>query len=114
MKQTSLILVACFAFILQFCTSIHQVKSGTNRKITYVHNIQPIVMNSCSPCHIPPEGKKKAYHNYTAVKADIDTILTSIQKKPNEKGFMPMRHPKLSDSTISIFIKWKNDGLLEK
>ncbi len=114
MKQTSLILVACFAFILQFCTSIHQVKTGRNRKVTYVNNIQPIVMNSCSPCHIPPEGKKKAYNNYTAVKTDIDSMISRIQKKPNEKGFMPARHPKLSDSTINIFVKWKNDGLLEK
>ncbi len=71
-------------------------------------------MNSCSPCHIPPEGKKKSYNNYAAVKADIDAILTSIQKNPNEKGFMPMRHPKLSDSTINVFVQWKNNGLAER
>lgn len=114
MKRAFLILVALFAFILQFCTSAYKVKSGTNRKVTYAHNIQPIVMNSCSPCHIPPEGKKKAYHTYAAVKGDIDSIITRIKKNPNEKGFMPARHPKLSDSTINIFVRWKNEGLLKK
>jgi uncharacterized protein YceK len=114
MKKTCLLLVVLFAFILQFCTSIRYAKSGKSGKVTYVNNIQPIVMNSCSPCHIPPEGKKKAYHTYAAVKADIDSILTRINKNPNEKGFMPMRHPKLSDSTINVFVRWKNNGLVER
>ncbi len=114
MKKICIILIVFFAFILQFCTSTHKANSGKNRKVTYVNNIQPIVMNSCSPCHIPPEGKKKAYNNYTAVKTDIDSILTRIRKNPNQKGFMPSRHPKLSDSTINIFVRWKNEGLLEK
>jgi hypothetical protein len=43
------------------------------------------------------EGKAKPLDTYAAVKANIDTILARIQKKPNEKGFMPVRRPKLSD-----------------
>ena len=41
-------------------------------------------------------------------------FLKSIQLNPGEKGFMPFKHPKLSDSTINVFVKWKEDGLLEK
>ena len=114
MKKTCLFLVVLFALILQFCTSTYKAISRKNRKVTYVNNIQPIVMNSCSPCHIPPEGKKKAYNTYAAVKASVDSMLIRIRKNPNEKGFMPARRPKLSDSTINIFVQWKKDGLLER
>jgi hypothetical protein len=27
---------------------------------------------------------------------------------------MPQRHPKLSDSTINLFVQWKNTSMLEK
>lgn len=77
-------------------------------------HIQPLMVANCSPCHMPPKGNKTPYNTYAAVKTDIDDILARIQKNPNEKGFMPMRHPKLSDSTISVFAKWKADDLLEK
>ncbi len=73
-----------------------------------------MVMNRCSPCHIPPEGKAKPLDTYAAVKANIDTILTRIQKKPNEKGFMPMRRPKFSDSTINVFARWKNNSFAQR
>ncbi len=113
MKKLLLILIAFFAFILQFCTSLNKASSRKG-KMTYVANIRSIIVNSCSPCHIPPEGNKKLFNTYTAVRTNIDSILIRIQKKPGEKGFMPARHPKLSDSTINIFKRWKNDGLLEK
>lgn len=83
-------------------------------KITYAGNIQSIMMTNCTPCHFPPQGRVKAYDNYTAVKNDIDQIVSRINRNPGERGFMPARHQKLSDSTISVFVQWKNDGLLEK
>ena len=51
--------------------------------------------------------------NYQNVKTDIDEIIRRIQLNPGERGFMPMKHPKLSDSSIAIFINWRNDGLIE-
>ncbi len=115
MKRFCLILVVFFAFILQFCNNVYKAGLGKGkRKTTWIANVQPIIVNSCSPCHTPPKGNKKAFNTYTAVKTNIDSILTRIQKKPGEKGFMPARHPKLSDSTVNIFKQWKNDGLLEK
>jgi hypothetical protein len=113
MKKASFILITFFAIILQFCTVVHKVGKG-KRKITYIRNIEPIMINSCAPCHFPPQGNKKPYNSYAKTKADFDAIFASIQKKPGEKGFMPARRPRLSDSTINIFRQWKVDGLLEK
>jgi hypothetical protein len=71
-------------------------------------------MNNCSPCHIPAKGgNKKAYDNYGNVKNDIDDIIRRISLNPGDRGFMPFKHAKLSDSTIAVFVKWKADGLAE-
>jgi hypothetical protein len=113
MKKVCLSLILCFAFVLQFCTGPKKASTKAP-SITYVGNIQPIVVNSCSPCHIPPQGNKKPYNTYASVKADIDEIINRIQRNPGEKGFMPQRHPKLSDSTINLFVQWKNTSMLEK
>jgi hypothetical protein len=73
-----------------------------------------LMVAPCSPCHFPPKGNKKPYDTYLGVKNDIDSILVRINKNPNEKGFMPFKHPKLPDSTINVLVQWKKDGLLEK
>jgi uncharacterized membrane protein len=84
-------------------------------KSTYAANVSAVIMNSCSPCHVPSKGgNKKPYDNFANVKTDIDEIIRRIQLNPGEKGFMPFKKTaKLSDSTIMVFKKWKEDGLLE-
>ena len=113
MKKLSVVVLLVMTFALQYCSSTKKASKAEEPKLTYAANIQPLMVANCTPCHFPPKGNKKAYDNYLAVKTDIDSILTRIQKNPNEKGFMPFKHPKLSDSTINVFVKWKNDGLLE-
>jgi hypothetical protein len=112
-KALYLPLVLAFALFLQFCSSSKKAAS-TTAAVTYEANIQPVVMSSCSPCHIPGKGNKKPLDTYTAVSSTVDDIITRIQKNPGEKGFMPAMHPKLPDSTINAFIAWKQGGLLEK
>lgn len=116
MRKNLVILLLSVSVALSFCTSSKKSQSATQvpSKVTYVANVQPIVASSCSPCHIPTQGNKKPYNTYAAVKADIDEIITRIQKNPGEKGFMPMRHPKLADSTILVFVNWKKEGLIEQ
>ena len=116
MRKNLVILLLSVSIVLSFCTSSKKSQStaAVASKVTYVANVQPIVAGSCSPCHIPPQGNKKPYNSYATVKADIDEIINRIQKNPGEKGFMPMRHPKLADSTILVFVNWKKDGLIEQ
>jgi hypothetical protein len=99
--------------IFQFCTSTRQAQVPV-QKITYTANVQPLIQNNCSPCHIPPQGNKEPLHTYETAKTNIDESIRRIKLNPGDKGFMPMRHPKLSDSTVNVFVKWKEDGLLEK
>lgn len=83
-------------------------------KLTFNANVKPLIMAKCSPCHIPGEGKKEPYVTAVAVKKDIDDIIHRIELHPGEKGFMPAKHDRLSDTAINVFKQWKMDGLLEK
>lgn len=114
MKKLGVLLLLMAPFMLQFCSSSKNAAKTKAIETNYTANIQPLMVANCTPCHFPPKGNKKPYDNYLAVKTDIDSILNHIQKNPGEKGFMPFKHPKLSDSTINVFVLWKKDGLLEK
>ena len=84
-------------------------------KMNYENNVQTVIVANCTPCHIPAKGgNKRAYDNFANVKMDIDEIIRRVELNPTDRGFMPMKHPKLSDSTIAVFKQWKADGLLEK
>ncbi|MGE5521386.1 MAG: hypothetical protein ACM3VS_15785 [Candidatus Dadabacteria bacterium] len=96
----------------QYCSSSKKIQAPP--KVSYATNVQPILQSSCTPCHFPPGGNKKPLNTYSGAKDNIDEIIARIQKNPGEKGFMPMKHPKLPDSTILVFVHWKNDGLLEQ
>ena len=111
-KFLVLFTVVLCAFAFQFCSGGKKSQSSIP-KVSFEGNIKPLMQSNCKPCHFPPDGNKKDYHAYTAVKTDIDEILTRIQKNPGEKGFMPSRHSKLSDSTITVFKEWKANGLAE-
>lgn len=98
----------------QFCKPAATATGAKNSNITYVSHIQSIVAAKCTPCHFPPQGNKEPYHTYAAVARDVDEIILRVNKNPGEKGFMPLRHPKLSADTIQLFAAWKEQGLLEK
>jgi len=98
----------------QFCSSPKNIAAPVPVAITYQNNILPIVQTSCAPCHIAGKGNKLALDNYAGTREVVDDILMRIQKSPGERGFMPARHSRLSDSTIAIFADWKTSGLLEK
>ncbi|GAA4739559.1 cytochrome c [Flavisolibacter ginsenosidimutans] len=96
----------------QFCHSSKQAQ-GAVAKVSYAANVQPIIQANCSPCHIAGQGRAKALNSYDAAKANIDDMLTRVNKNPGEKDFMPMRHPKLADTTIAVLARWKESGLAE-
>ena len=109
MKKILTLSVLCLLFLFQYCGTAK--KAQAINAVSYNQDVHPIIMNSCSPCHTG--GKQKSLNNYAAASGEIDEILTLIQKNPGEKRFMTFRHDKLPDSTIAVFVRWKEAGTPE-
>lgn len=106
-------LLVIIILVLSYCNTARKA-TVTTPVINYTNNIQSLVLSKCSPCHIPDKGgNKKALITYEALRSSIDDILHRVELNPGEKGFMPFKRPKLSDSTIMVFRQWKTDGLKE-
>jgi len=102
-------------FLFSRCHSSKKIAKGSEVKFTYENNLQTLIAGNCSPCHFPSKGgNKKALDNYDSVKTNIDDMIRRIELNPTDRGFMPFKHPKLSDSTIAVFKKWRDDGKLDK
>jgi hypothetical protein len=98
--------------IFEFCSGSKKAQKSVPI-MTYSANVQSVVTGSCSPCHIGAGAKQKKLDSYDAVKTNIDEILRRVQLNPTDKGFMPFKHPKLSDSTIQVLVSWKQAGMLQ-
>lgn len=99
--------------LFQFCTSSRKTSTGNsdNPSVTYVRDVQPLMVSHCSPCHFPPKGFKEALNEFEPVRNNIDEIIRRVSLQPGDKGFMPFKHEKLSDSSIKLFVMWKEQGL---
>jgi mono/diheme cytochrome c family protein len=108
--------IAIIAIVFSNCNSAKKTAATVVPKSTYTTEVAAVLMSNCAPCHIPAKGgNKRPYDNFANTKADIDEIIKRIEMNPGERGFMPFKKAaKLSDSTITIFKKWRDDGLLEK
>ena len=115
MKRTVFCLAA-FAAILTL-SNCHSSKKAmaSAPAVSYDNGVQAIISANCAPCHIPSKGGNKLpLDTYTAVKGNVDEILSRIKLNPGERGFMPKNHAKLSDSTIAVIEQWKMGGAIEK
>lgn len=102
------------ALIFYNCHSTKKAAAATPPpKLTWESDLKTAIVANCSPCHIAGKGNKKPYDNYANAKADIDDMIRRIELNPTDRGFMPFRKGKLSDSTIAVFKQWKTDGMLE-
>lgn len=116
MKKFLLVtVIAAVLIAFSNCNPGKKAASTPVPKSTYTADLSIVIMNNCVPCHIPAKGgRKKAFDNYASVITDIDEMIRRIELNPTDKGFMPFKKTeKLNDSTIAVFKKWKDDGLLE-
>lgn len=114
MKKFYILTFIIAGIALQNCSTTKKAVVTKPAAVTYASNIQGILNTSCTPCHFPPQGNKEPLNTYATAKAHIDGIIDRINRNPGDRGFMPAKHPKLPDSTITAFVKWKEGGLLEK
>ena len=113
-KYLVLSAIAIAALVFANCNSAKKTQAAESPKTTYATHMTATINTYCTPCHIPAKGgNKKAYDNYANVKSDIDEIIRRIELNPGDRGYMPFKKPKLADSTIAVFKKWKDDGMLE-
>ena len=104
--------------LLSNCHSAKKTTSNTTAAtttsvaaVTYHSNIQSLVADHCSPCHFPAKGgNKKPFDSYDATRANIDSMIARVQLHPGDKGFMPFRVTRLSDSTINVLKQWRDSG----
>ena len=89
-----------------------EVKAVT--KTTYKSDIQPIIVASCSPCHVYGGAQINFGSSYNNTKNKADAIIDRINRMQGSTGFMPYQGTKLDAATIAKIEKWKTDGLLEE
>lgn len=83
-------------------------------KTTYIANVKPIFVASCTPCHLAGGANPNKWDDYATAKAKINTILDRVKREPGSTGFMPRNGTKLAADKIATLEKWVADGLLEK
>jgi uncharacterized membrane protein len=85
------------------------------KKISYKTDIEPIIANSCTPCHIPPQGRKKPLESYDHVKANISAILERVQLPQSNRNVMPPvnKKPALTTDQIALLTKWQEQYMPE-
>jgi len=116
MKRISLSLIALVTVIaFSYCSGTKKAAAPAEpAKLSYQANVHSLIVGTCSPCHIPTKGGNKlALDTYESSKANIDDIIRRIELHPGDRGFMPFKRPRLSDSAIAVFKQWKADGLMK-
>ena len=113
MKKTVLIMLGiCALAVLQNCNSS---KKATKKPIpvSFQKDVLPIMQASCTPCHFPPEGRKKPLNTYDAVKANIDDIIARVKLPQSDNKFMPWKNkkPALTDSMINVLVEWQKQSM---
>jgi hypothetical protein len=113
MKKTlTVLLCVCSLALLQNCGSS---KKATSKKmaVSFEKDVMPIMQASCTPCHFPPDGRKKPLNNYDAVKANIVDVIARVKLPHDAKGFMPWqsKKPPLTDSAINVLVEWQKQNM---
>lgn len=104
------------AGLLSNCSSAKKNKDYVDvKKITYTNDVKPIIENSCTPCHMPPQGRKEPLENYIHVKENIAAIISRVTLPQDDRKFMPPvnKKPALTDAQVAVLVKWQQQNMPE-
>lgn len=87
---------------------------ATSSKITYDLNVKPLLIASCTPCHVTGGSHPKKFDVYANAKSNITGIINRVSRAKGSSGFMPQGGEKMSDANIALLNQWVTDGLPEK
>lgn len=118
MKKLKLaLLILPFSIILVNCNSTKKGAEykAVEKKVSYTNDIKPIISNSCTPCHMPPQGKKEPFENYAQVKEHITSIIERVKLPQDNRKFMPPvnKKPALTEAEVAVLVKWQEQGMQE-
>ncbi|TRW97095.1 hypothetical protein [Flavobacterium gawalongense] len=122
MKIEKVFTLAILAFLIVSCSSgsesdIAPSPNPTPGSITYTNNIKSIINNNCISCHDnnPTNGASVSLDTYARVKnaTENNGLIDRISRAQGTVGMMPKNGTRLPQSTIDMFINWKNNGYLE-
>jgi len=111
MKSKLFTLLICSAFL--FLNACKDEDDPIPEKVTYNQDVKPILVASCTPCHMPGGANPNKWDDYTQVKGKISVILDRVQRTPGSTGFMPKVGNQLTAAQIATLKQWVTDGLLE-
>jgi len=113
MKKTVVIVLSiCALVVLQNCGSSKNVTKKP-MAVSFEKDVVPIMQARCTPCHFPPDGRKKPLNTYDAVKANISDIIARVKMPQSDNGFMPWKSkkPALSDTMINVLVEWQKQNM---
>jgi len=115
-KKIQLIaLIIPLSVLMVNCSSARKGKSEyvEAKKISYTSDIKPIITNSCTPCHMPPQGRKEPFENYEQVKAHIATIIARVKLPQDDRKFMPPvnKKPALTNDQVALLVQWQQQNM---
>lgn len=123
-KIKLLLLIIPFGLVLMNCSSTNTgkpeakpEKKETKKVATtsYARDIAPMMTNSCTPCHFPPDGRKMPLADYAAVKAHIGEVIERVKLPQSDPKFMPFRNkkPALDEKQVAMLVKWQVENMPE-
>jgi thioredoxin-related protein len=102
---------------LQFCGTPKNMNTNAALKsaeplVSYENQILPIMVESCTPCHFPDQGKKKFLDTYAATKSNIQDILMRVELPSDDPKFMPFKSkkPALTAEQVNMLKSWVAQG----
>ncbi|RVT78363.1 hypothetical protein EOD40_03765 [Flavobacterium sufflavum] len=115
-KKIQLIaLIIPLSILMVNCSSARKGKSEyvEAKKISYTADVKPIIANSCTPCHMPPQGRKEPFENYEQVKAHITAIIARVKLPQDDRKFMPPvnKKPALTNDQVALLVQWQQQNM---
>jgi hypothetical protein len=117
-KYVLIILGTALMMALQFCKPAQTTTADTKKNVppanlvSYEKDIRPIMLEKCTPCHFPDQGKKKMLDTFEAAKGDANSIVSRVKLSPEDPKFMPFKSkkPPLTEKEIQLFTDWLAQG----
>ncbi len=116
-KLKFVVFVVVVSLSLQFCGTAKKAATDTSMKnaesmVSYESHIQPIMVQSCTPCHFPDQGKKKFLDTYAATKSNIQDIIARVELPLDDPKYMPFKSkkPALTSEQVDLLKSWVAQG----